>query len=62
MPNIATLHPAPTDARWRARQANLKVDVYLSMGKRDSARAVLAEASTAFPSNARLWARLDSLK
>jgi uncharacterized membrane protein len=50
------------DARWRPRQANLKADAFLAMGKKDSATAVLAEAAAAFPANARLKARLDSLK
>ena len=53
---------APADTRWRPRQANLKADVFLALGKRDSARAVIADASTALPQNARLKARLDSLK
>jgi uncharacterized membrane protein len=50
------------DPRMRARQANLKADAYIALGKRDSARAVIAEASAALPANARLKARLDSLK
>jgi len=52
----------PKDARWRNRQANLKVDVYMAMGKKDSAKAVLTEMVAAFPTNMRLKARLDSLK
>ena len=50
------------DARWRNRQAGLKTDIYLAMGKKDSARATLAEYVAAFPTNARAKARLDSLK
>jgi len=50
------------DTRWRPRQANLQADAYIAMGKRDSARVVIAEASAAFPANTRLKARLDSLK
>lgn len=50
------------DARWRPRHANLKADIYLAMGKSDSAKAVLSEVVSAFPQNARLKARLDSLK
>ena len=53
---------AQTDARMGARKANLKADAFLAMGSRDSARAVLAAASTAFPANTRLKARLDSLR
>lgn len=51
-----------TDARWRPRKANLKADAFLAMGNKDSARAVLGAAATAFPTNARLKARLDSLR
>jgi uncharacterized membrane protein len=53
---------APTDARLGARKANLRADIFLAMGQRDSARAVLTAAVTAFPNNTRLKARLDSLK
>jgi uncharacterized membrane protein len=53
---------APTDARWRARQATLKADSYLALGKRDSARAILAPVIAAFPQNTRLKAKLDSIK
>ena len=51
-----------TDARLRARQATLKADAYLRMSQPDSARAVLAAAVAAFPQNARLKAKLDSIK
>jgi hypothetical protein len=53
---------ADADTRMRARKANLKADAFLAMGNRDSARVVLSEASGAIPANARLKARLDSLK
>jgi uncharacterized membrane protein len=53
---------APTDARWRARQATLKADIYIAMGQVDSARAVLEPVVAAFPQNARLKAKLDSVK
>ena len=53
---------APTDARLGARKATLKADVYLAMGKPDSARAVLAPAVAAFPQNTRLKAKLDSIR
>jgi uncharacterized membrane protein len=52
----------PTDARWRARQATLKADIYLAMGRADSARATLAPVVAAFPQNTRLKAKLDSIK
>ena len=50
------------NVRLRARQAMLKTDAYLGLGRRDSARVVLAGAAAAMPSNARLKARLDSLR
>ena len=53
---------APTDARLAPRVANLKADIYLAMGQRDSARAVLSRASTSLPQNQRLRSRLDSLQ
>ena len=53
---------APTDARLRSRRASLQADVYLALGKRDSARAVLAPVVAAFPQNTRLKAKMDSIK
>jgi uncharacterized membrane protein len=53
---------APTDARLRSRQASLKADIYLALGKRDSARAALAPVVAAFPQNTRLKAKMDSIK
>ena len=53
---------APTDARLRARQATLKADIYLAMGKPDSARATLSPVVAAFPTNTRLKAKLDSIR
>ena len=53
---------AATDARMAPRKANMRADIFLAMGQHDSARAVLAEASAAFPQNARLKARADSLR
>jgi len=52
---------APTDTRM-PRKASLKADVYLAMGKPDSARATLAPVVAAFPQNTRLKAKLDSIK
>ena len=57
-----SINVADTDARWRPRKANLKADAFLAMSLRDSARAVLAQASAALPNNTRLKARADSLK
>jgi len=53
---------AATDVRNRTRKANMLADIFLAMGQRDSARATIAAASSEFPSNARLKARLDSLR
>ncbi len=52
----------PTNTRLGARRANLKADAYIGLGQRDSARAVLSTAAAAMPQNARLRARLDSLR
>ena len=59
---VDSISVAPTDARWRPRQASLKADIYLALGKPDSARTVLAPVVTAFPRNTRLKAKLDSIK
>ncbi len=52
----------PSDARWRARQGSLKADIFLVLGKKDSARAVLSSIVEAFPQNTRLKAKMDSIK
>lgn len=49
------------DARNGARRANLRTDIFLAMGMPDSAKATLDAAIAAFPQNARLKARRDSL-
>jgi uncharacterized membrane protein len=59
---VNTISVAPNDARFAPRKANLRADIFLAMGKRDSARAAISEAAAAFPQNLRLKARLDSLK
>jgi uncharacterized membrane protein len=59
---VDSISLSPTDGRQRARQATLKADIYLALGKQDSARAVLAPVVEAFPQNARLKAKLDSIK
>ena len=50
------------DARFQARKATLKADIYLAMRQPDSARAALAPVVAAFPQNTRLKAKLDSIK
>ncbi|HEY7394889.1 MAG TPA: DUF2231 domain-containing protein [Gemmatimonadaceae bacterium] len=52
----------PRDTRLLARKANLKADAFLALGQRDSARAVIGAAVAAVPQNARLKARLDSIR
>lgn len=52
----------PGDARLGARRATLKADIYLALGRPDSARAVLGAAVAAFPQNTRLKAKMDSIK
>lgn len=59
---VDSISVAPTNARWRPRLATLKADIYLALGKPDSARATLAPVVTAFPQNTRLKAKLDSIK
>ncbi|HEU4997106.1 MAG TPA: DUF2231 domain-containing protein [Gemmatimonadaceae bacterium] len=59
---VDSISLAPTDGRLRARQATLKADIYLALGKPDSARAALAPVVEAFPQNTRLKAKLDSIK
>jgi uncharacterized membrane protein len=59
---VDSISVAPTDVRQRSRQATLKADIYLALGKPDSARAVLAPVVAAFPQSTRLKAKLDSIK
>jgi uncharacterized membrane protein len=59
---IDSITIAPSDARLGARRATLKADIYLALGRPDSARAVLATAVAAFPQNVRLKAKMDSIK
>ena len=59
---VDSISVAATDARNRSRQVSLKADIYLALGKRDSARAALAPVVAAFPRNARLKAKMDSIK
>lgn len=52
----------PAAVRFATRKASVMADVFRAMGQPDSARAVLEPAIAAFPTNARLKAKLDSLK
>ena len=53
---------APTDGRFMSRKGSLRADIFLAMGKKDSARAALTDVVTAFPQNMRLKAKLDSIR
>jgi predicted Zn-dependent protease len=59
---VDSIAVAPTDARLRPRQASLRADIYLAMGKPDSARGALDPVIAAFPQNTRLKAKRDSIK
>lgn len=59
---LDSIQVGPNDARLRTRHASLKADVYVAMGMKDSARAVLEPIVAASPENVRLKAKLDSLK
>ena len=52
----------PDDARLRPRRDMLAADALRASGRIDSARVVLQAAATQFPTNARVKAKLDSLK
>jgi hypothetical protein len=43
------------------RRAGLVADAFVGLGMRDSARAVLEPVAAAFPNDARVKAKLDSL-
>lgn len=58
---LAAIQLAPTDARLGSRRANLAADIWLAMQQPDSAKAALDAAIAAFPQNARLKARRDSM-
>jgi uncharacterized membrane protein len=59
---VDSIAVAPADARLRPRQATLKADIFLAMGKPDSARAALDAAIAALPQNTRLKAKRDSIR
>jgi uncharacterized membrane protein len=58
---IAAL-PAATDPRMKTRIGMLQADAYLAAGQRDSARAVIDALLRTSPDNARLKAKVDSLR
>ncbi len=47
--------------RLKVQRATLRTNILLALGQTDSAKAELTRAVTAFPQNARLKARLDSM-
>ena len=52
----------PDDARFRPRRDMLAADALRAAGRADSARTLLQALATQFPANARVKAKLDSLK
>lgn len=59
---LRTVSAPAEDGRANARVASLKADAFLGLGQSDSAKAVLREQITKFPPNARLQAKLDSIR
>jgi uncharacterized membrane protein len=62
MASLDAIPTAPNDARGASQKAQLKADIYVAMGKRDSARTVLQALLAANPQNTRIKAKLDSLR
>ena len=58
---LANITPAPSDARLMPRKALLVAEAWMAAQQPDSAKAALDAAIAAFPENARLKARRDSL-
>ena len=56
------IQAAPNDRFMASRKTQLKADIYIAMGRTDSARVLLQQALAANPQNMRLKAKLDSLK
>jgi uncharacterized membrane protein len=59
---IDAVNAPADDARLRRAIATLKADIHIAAGHRDSARAILEPLLAETPTNARLQAKLDSLK
>ncbi len=59
---LDSIQVLPTDGRTRPRRDMLVADALRRAGHTDSARAVLQALATQFPANARVKAKLDSLK
>lgn len=62
MAALDSINVPANDLRSQSQKAQLKANVYLAMGRTDSARAVLQAALAAQPQNFRIKAKLDSLK
>ena len=62
MATLDGIQAAPDDRFMASRKMQLRADIYIAMGKTDSARVLLQQALAANPQNARLKAKLDSLK
>ena len=59
---LDSLTVRPDDARLRPRRDMLAADALRASGRVDSARTLLTAATTQFPANVRLRAKLDSLR
>jgi len=62
MTTLDAVQAAPNDRFMASRKTQLKADIYLAMGQKDSARALLQQALAANPQNMRLKAKLDSIR
>ena len=59
---VAAIRVPEGDARTRRAVATLTADIFIAAGQKDSARAILEPLLAETPTNARLKAKLDSLK
>lgn len=62
MTTLDGIQAAPDDRFMASRKMQLKADIYLAQGRKDSARALLQQALAANPQSARLKAKLDSIR
>jgi len=62
MSTVNAIQAAPDDRFMTSRKTQLKADIFLAMGQKDSARALLQQLLSANPQNPRLKAKLDSIR
>jgi uncharacterized membrane protein len=58
---INAIQVDPENARHGVQRTTLRTDILLALGQADSAKAELTRAAAAYPENARIRARLDSM-